>query len=101
MTKTKDPELIPNQALIYESVYGVVYARYRDPPYNEIPRWVVGGQPESFLPNGKPADLIFDDNEKNFRVNWDLMIEHTEMQKAYKEFLKVQDKYVIWSKLSE
>jgi len=38
MTKTKDPELIPNQALIYESVYGVVYARYRDPPYNEIPR---------------------------------------------------------------
>lgn len=35
--------LIPNQPLIYERANDVVYARYRDPPYNTIPRWVVGG----------------------------------------------------------
>lgn len=37
--------LIPNEVLIYERVNGTVYARYRDPPYNRIPRWVVGGKP--------------------------------------------------------
>lgn len=37
--------LIPGQALIYERANGVVYARYRDPPHNTIPRWVVGGDP--------------------------------------------------------
>ena len=34
------------QALIYERVDNVVYARYRDEPYKHIPRWVVGGYPE-------------------------------------------------------
>lgn len=38
-------QLIPNQTLIYERVDGVVYARYRDPPYNKEPRWIVGGDP--------------------------------------------------------
>lgn len=42
MTKKK---LIPGQQLIYERVGGTVYARYSDPPYNKIPRWVVGGDP--------------------------------------------------------
>lgn len=37
--------LIPEQPLIYERVDGVVYARYRDPPHNTVPRWVVGGDP--------------------------------------------------------
>ena len=36
-------KLIPNAALIYERVDGVVYARYRDPPYNQMERWVIGG----------------------------------------------------------
>lgn len=38
-------DLIPNEALIYERVDGVVYARYRDAPHNLIPRWIVGGDP--------------------------------------------------------
>lgn len=38
-------KLIPNEALIYENVDGVTYARYRDPPYNRIPRWEIGGIP--------------------------------------------------------
>jgi len=38
-------KLIPGEALIYERSDGVVYARYRDPPHNTIPRWIVGGDP--------------------------------------------------------
>ena len=37
--------LLPEQPLIYERVDGVVYARYRDPPHNTVPRWIVGGDP--------------------------------------------------------
>tara|TARA_B100000900_G_scaffold351330_1_gene318393 strand:+ start:189 stop:461 length:273 start_codon:yes stop_codon:yes gene_type:complete len=40
-------KLIPNQALIYERANGVVFARYRDPPHNKIPRWVIGGDPDA------------------------------------------------------
>lgn len=36
-------DLLPGEALIYERVDGVVYARYRDRP--EIERWIVGGDP--------------------------------------------------------
>ena len=39
--------LIEGQSLIYERVDDVVYARYRDEPYRDIPRWVVGGYPEA------------------------------------------------------
>ena len=37
--------LIPGEALIYERSDGVVYARYRDPPHNTVPRWIIGGDP--------------------------------------------------------
>ena len=36
-------DLIAGQALIYERANGVVYARYRDEPYKDIPRWIIGG----------------------------------------------------------
>jgi hypothetical protein len=38
-------KLVPGQPLIYERADGVVYARYRDPPYNSQPRWIIGGDP--------------------------------------------------------
>ena len=38
---------IPGEALIYERANGVVYARYRDPPNNKLPRWIVGGDPSA------------------------------------------------------
>lgn len=41
------PDLVPGEALIYERANGVVYARYRDPPYNNKPRWVIGGDPDA------------------------------------------------------
>lgn len=38
-------KMIPDQTLIYEKANGVIYARYRDPPHNNIPRWIIGGDP--------------------------------------------------------
>ena len=38
-------KLIEGEALIYTRVNGVVYANYRDPPHNNIPRWIIGGDP--------------------------------------------------------
>lgn len=35
-------DLIPGEALIYERVDNLIYARYRDKP--DIPRWVIGGE---------------------------------------------------------
>jgi len=44
----KAPDLIPGQALIYERADGVVYARYRDHPYNELyDRWIIGGDADA------------------------------------------------------
>jgi hypothetical protein len=44
MTRPKG-KLLPGEALIYERSDGVVYAHYRDPPHNTIPRWIIGGDP--------------------------------------------------------
>lgn len=38
-------KLIPGEALVYEHVNGVVYARYRD--ITDIPRWIIGGDPDA------------------------------------------------------
>jgi len=38
--------LHPGAAMVYERVNGTVYARYRDPPFDRIPRWKIGGSPQ-------------------------------------------------------
>ena len=38
-------KLLEGEALIYTRANGVIYANYRDPPHNKIPKWVVGGDP--------------------------------------------------------
>lgn len=49
--------LIPDQPLIYERSDGVVYARYRDPPHNTEPRWIIGGDPAAVAKaNGQILD---------------------------------------------
>ena len=55
-------KMIPNQALIYERSGGVVYARYRDPPHNKIPRWVIGGEPDA---TAKALGIVSYDEWKN------------------------------------
>lgn len=39
--------MISGEAIIYTRANGVVYAQYRDPPHNNIPRWIIGGDPGS------------------------------------------------------
>jgi hypothetical protein len=34
---------VPGEPMIYERDGEIVYARYRDPPHNKIPRWVMSG----------------------------------------------------------
>ena len=36
-------KMFQGEPLIYERVDEVVYAKYRDPPHNKIPRWIIGG----------------------------------------------------------
>ena len=55
-------KLIPNQPLIYERANGVVFARYRDPPHNKIPRWVIGGEPDA---TAKALGIVSFDEWKN------------------------------------
>ncbi len=38
-------KMIPGEVLLYTRANGVVYAQYRDPPHNDIPRWIIGGDP--------------------------------------------------------
>lgn len=52
--QTKGHNMIPGEALIYERANGLVYARYRDPPHNKQPRWIIGGCPEAFEKLNKP-----------------------------------------------
>ena len=44
MSQSKN-KMVPGAALIYERNDGVVYARYRDAPHRDIPRWIIGGDP--------------------------------------------------------
>ena len=44
MSQSKD-KLIPDEPLIYENTDGIIWARYQNKP--EIPRWIVGGDPEA------------------------------------------------------
>ncbi len=53
----------PDQSLIYERADGVVYARYRDPPYNSRPRWIVGGDHDA-VARAKGQLLSWNDWEK-------------------------------------
>ena len=99
--QTEDHRLIPGEALIYERANGVVYARYRDPPHNKLPRWVVGGDPRGFI-NGTSiprSDVGLEDYDTVI-PDWNLLQQYTELQSKYKEFLEVQEKYSTWEKLS-
>jgi len=40
-------DLLPGESLIYEHATGITYARYRDPPHNTIPRWIIGGDTDA------------------------------------------------------
>ena len=70
-------KLIPGQALIYEHAEGITYARYRDPPHNKIPRWIIGGDPKAL---NKANGEIFED--------WEDMVQESKRNPVLKKYLK-------------
>ena len=93
-------EIIPGEALIYEHANGVTYARYRDPPHNTKPRWVIGGAPNGFI-NGTniPKDSIGLQDFENVIPNWAMLQNYPELQSKYIEYLQLQEKYLTWEAL--
>jgi len=78
-------ELLPGEALIYERVDCVVYARYRDKP--DIPRWIIGGHSAAI--NRAQGNLFsYSDWQDMMRV-----AEHNETLK--KQMQKLLDIYYI------
>ena len=67
--------MIPGEALIYERANGVVFAHYRDPPHNKIPRWIVGGAPDGV--SKEQGDLFS-------YSDWEHMMELAITHKAFK-----------------
>lgn len=72
-------KLIPGQALIYEHAEGITYARYRDPPHNKIPRWIIGGDPKAL---NKANGEIFDYEE------WEDMMLESKRNPVLKKYLQ-------------
>jgi len=64
--------LIPGEELIYERDGDTVYARYRNPPHNQRPRWIVGSS------NAVTEDYFFPPPKHNV-INW-RHIEHVAEQ---------------------
>ena len=67
--------LIPGQPLIYERAEGVTYARYRDPPYNSIPRWEIGRDDKrvfGYSDFNRMQSLA--EHHEGFRENWEQLI---------------------------
>ena len=76
------PKLIPGEALIYERSNGVVYARYRDKP--EIPRWIIGGDPEAV---NRAEGNLFSYSEWNDMMR--LALKHPTLKKQMKKLLDI------------
>ena len=91
---------IPGEELIYERVAGIVYARYTNPELRDIPRWIIGGDPQGFIPGTgmpKPEEWV---HIQQCTPDWKLLQKSDKLREMYTAFLKEQDKYVTWEKLN-
>lgn len=82
--------LIPEQPLIYERVNGVVYARYRDPPYNTVPRWIVGGDADA-LNKAQGCLFSYSEWQDMMRLAEDNFTLKTQMKKLLDIYYIVKD----------
>lgn len=90
---------IPGEKLIYESAAGIVYARYMNPELRHIPRWIVGGNPEGFIPGtGMPRPEEW--QGLDCEPDWTLIQKNPKLKDLYTKFLLEQNKYTAWEKLS-
>ena len=90
---------IPGEKLIYERAAGIVYARYANPALRDIPRWIIGGNPEGFIPGtGMPKPEEWWEIEDPL-PDWTLLQKHKKLRDMYTAFLTEQEKYKTWEKL--
>ena len=91
---------IPGETLIYERAAGIVYARYMNPELRHIKRWIIGGDPEGFIPGTgmpKPEEWL---HFQQCTPDWNIMQQSDKLREMYTAFLIEQDKYVTWEKLN-
>lgn len=89
----------PGEPLIYERAAGIVYARYANPELKDIPRWIIGGDPQGFIPGTgmpRPEEWV---HIQQCTPDWTLMQKYDKLQELYTAFLIEQDKYVTWEKV--
>ena len=98
-TQTKQ-ELDPGEALIYERAAGIVYARYMNPELRHIPRWIIGGAPQGFIPGtGMPKPEEWQDFI-TCEPDWEVIQKNQKLKDLYTKFLLEQNKYTTWEKLN-
>ena len=91
---------IPGETLIYERAAGLVYARYTNPELRHIKRWIIGGDPEGFIPGTgmpRPEEWL---HIQQCTPDWDILQKSDKLREMYTAFLIEQDKYVTWEKLN-
>ena len=91
---------IPGEPLVYERAAGLVYARYTNPDLRHIKRWIIGGDPEGFIPGTgmpKPEEWL---HFQQCTPDWNIMQKSDKLLEMYTAFLTEQDKYVTWEKLN-
>ena len=91
---------IPGEPLVYERAAGLVYARYTNPDLRHIKRWIIGGDPEGFIPGTgmpKPEEWF---HFQQCTPDWNIMQKSDKLLEMYTAFLIEQDKYVTWEKLN-
>jgi hypothetical protein len=91
---------IPGEPLVYERAAGLVYARYTNPDLRHIKRWIIGGDPEGFIPGTgmpKPEEWL---HFLQCTPDWNIMQKSDKLREMYTAFLTEQDKYVTWEKLN-
>lgn len=82
--------LKPGEALIYERSDGVVYARYRDPPFNKLDRWIVGGE-SSAVNRAQGCLFSYSEWEDMMRIAEKNYTLKTQMQKLLDIYYIVKD----------
>ena len=84
-------KLVAGQALIYERVDDVVYARYRDAPHNKIPRWIIGGTSD-----GCERARAKEQGDLFTYADWQAINELAKTNKAISKYLhKILDIYLL------
>lgn len=61
--------LIPGEPLVYTRINGVVWAQYKNPPHNKLPKFIIGGYNLKKLPLSlRDMEIICELAEENLMM---------------------------------